>query len=558
MIKEPLFQDYIIETIIRNFRYYLFNTDWLYYAVGLLITLYGFFFILCKLKCATYPNLFPTEKFQFDRNDRRQNLSLAFLCLALTSYIFVIHALDDSLFNNYDLMSLNTIYTFYRGLAAYINPTRLAPISFFDLNFVYAVTHNYNLINSYIILKQIFITFLLYQFLNFIPVTKRLITIGCLLIIPSFFWINNIIFPEQNLLIFIISSLIFIKKYSETGKYLNLWFFILFTTLAVFTKENAIVFYSGIMFTGVMYNVFIEKINLSNIFKPLKQAKELPIESFIFLIGLSFAVFYFFMTETTETNEYIVSRIQTFKTMLDLYKYEIFITIIAWGVFFKKLLKNEIKNPLFNEGLLVGGTFVLLYILFHLKIVPIMGHVEHKSYYVLLTAIFNTIYIFQNIHSKKVLTLLVLFIICYSCIYNYKTYKTENGLNYREIAEFFGQELKKEQKLNIMFSSQSESHEWIRENWSSSFAYYFPNYSKDITFKFPHLATLRKKDMNSLLTYYRLRGYLTRVKGEGIPSQGDYYIIEKNKAEEDYKTIKNIPHNLVFENKRFKVYKIND
>lgn len=556
MINEPLFQDYILQNLIRNFRHYFFETEWLYYAFGLVLFLYSLYFVLRKTKCSAYPNLFPSEKYKFDYLNSIQKYSLAFLCFILIIYATVIYSLDDSLFNNYDLMSLNTIFTFYRGLSSYYSATRLAPISFFDLNYLYAVTHNFNLINAYIILKQILIIYLFYNFLNFIPVAKRLITIGIIMLVPSVFWINNIIFPEQNMLIFMLLSLIFIKKYSKTEKYSNLWYFVLFTTLAVYTKETAIVFYTGILATGVLYNVFIEKINLSNIFRPFKLAKEMPVEFFIFMIALSFAVFYFFITDTSETNIYVVNRLQTYTSMAKLYKYEIIITLIGWIIFIKKLYKKEVNAPLFNEGFLVGGTFVLLYIICHLKITPIMEHVEHKSYYVILTAVFNTLYVFQNIHSKKLLFIIATSAAIYSSVVNYHTYQSENGWYYRETAEFLGQELKKDKKISIMFSSNSEPFEWVRENWSSSFAYYFPDYRKDITFNFTNLAVKTKSTNHTLFVYYRLRGYLTRIQGKGIPTEGDYYLIEKNKAEKDYKYIENIPHDLVFENKRFRIYKI--
>lgn len=554
MINEPLFQNNIINTIIRNFSYYLFDTLWVAYAAALMLILYGFYYILRKYGCSACPKLFPAEIHKFDKSSPLQWSALAFFTLIIIIYSAVIYSLDDTLFNNFDLMSLNTIMTFHRGLSSYYSATRLAPVSFFDLNYLYAITHNFNIINIYIILKQLFISLLLYRFLNFMPVAKRLFLIGMITAIPSVFWINNIIFPEQNMLICILLSLIFAKKFSESGKYINLWYFIIFTTLAVYTKETVIVFYTGLMTVGVLQNVFNEKINFSNLFKPLKLAKEFPIEFFIFLIGLSFAVFYFFVTDTSESNVYIRIRLADYSALLKLYKYEIALTVLAWLVAIKKLIRKETGNALFNEGLLMGGTFVLLFIIFHLKIITILSHVQYKSYYTMLTAIFSSMYIFQNLNNRKILTVVFASSLIFSAVLNYKIYKNEDGWYYRETAEFFGKRLDNEKKITIMFSPQSEKSAWVRENWSSAYAYYFPE--KNITFKLSNLEKGSQNSELSLIIYHRLKGYLTTIEAGATPVSGEYYIIKKGEGDEDEQLLAKMPHDLVFENTRFKVYKI--
>ena len=39
MLQEPLVQNNILATILRNFNFYLFGSDWLPYALGVLIFL---------------------------------------------------------------------------------------------------------------------------------------------------------------------------------------------------------------------------------------------------------------------------------------------------------------------------------------------------------------------------------------------------------------------------------------------------------------------------------------------------------------------------------------
>lgn len=555
MINEPFFQENILATIIRNFKFYLFDDHWYAYALSTGIIFYGLYFVLRKTCCTSYPNIFPHSHFSFLRHNKNQIFALFFCALCLIIYSAVIVSLDDSLFNNYDLMSLNTTLVFTRGVLSYYGQTRLSPISFFDLNIVYAITHNYNLINFYIIAKQVIIAFLFYRFLNFIPVAKRLLTIGVIIFMPAFFWINNIIFPEQNLIIFLLASLIFIKKYSENCKYSNLWYFIVFANLTIYTKESAIIFYSGIFATGILYNVFIEKINLSNIFRPFKLIKIMPVEFLIFIICFFFSIFYFVITDPSEENFYIVNRQQNYANIINLYKLEIITTLLAWLVFIKKIIKKEtFANPLFNEGLLMGATFVLLFMIFYLKIIPVLSHVRLKNYYVLLSSIFSTLYIVQNLYNKKLLGAFFALTLTYSAFYNYKVYQNENGHLYREVGDFFASEIPQNEQTNIMISYNSEESDWVRENWPSTFKYYFPQ--KDIIFKFPRIAENNTINKFIIYKYNNLQNYMGIVKGEATPISGDYYIIKKGSAEKDFEVIENRPHDLVFENKLFRIYKI--
>ena len=41
MLQEPLVQNNILATILRNFNFYLFGSDWLPYALGVLIFLFS-------------------------------------------------------------------------------------------------------------------------------------------------------------------------------------------------------------------------------------------------------------------------------------------------------------------------------------------------------------------------------------------------------------------------------------------------------------------------------------------------------------------------------------
>ena len=551
MINEPLFQNNIINTIFRNFNHYLFFDGWIYYAAGTLLVLC----ISCGLmiRRITVPaNLFPPAV----SNDKTRFYPLAFTfaLLTATAYIATIFSLENSLFNNHDLMNLGTNNIFRKGVTPFLDITRFAPAAFFDINVVYAVTHNFHLINIYIIVKQFLIAALFYHFLNFLTPAKRLFIIGLLLFVPALFWINNTIFFFLYVLIFILLSFISARNFSLTGKFVHLWSFAFCAAFAVYTKETTIIFYAGILAAGVICGVFNEKINFSNLFKPSILIKNFPIEFLIFFIGLSFSLFYFFIVDTSESNIYIWVHIRPLSDLLKLFKFEIIVTVIAWLIMIKKIIKNEVRYPLFDEGPMLGGTFILLFLIFHLKIGPTADHIELKSYYVLLTAIFSIIYIVRNMASFKTTSFFCAAVIIYSFCANCKIYQHEVGTCYREAAEFFAEENKHNEKISIMFSPQTEESDWVREGWAISYHYYFPD--KDITFKFSDLAEKNKQNQTTLFLYKRLQKQMKPIIGNDIPEKNDYFIIRKGKAETDLAVIKDIPHDLVFENKLFRIYKI--
>ena len=548
MISTPLFENNIIENIFRYFQYYLFFDGWVYYAIGTLVV----FCITCglmKQHTNIQINLFPQEA----KSNHKFHPAIYLPILVLSIYGITIYTLENSFFNNYDLMNLSTKYILSQGVTPFLNFTRLAPVAFFDLNFVYAITHNFYLINIYIILKQILISILFYHYLNFIPSAKRLIAISLLLFIPALFWINNIIFSEQNLLIFILTSLILVRKFSQTQKFSYLCGFTIFSLAAVYTKETTIIFYFGIMITGILWNVFNKKINFSNLFNIPFFIKNFPIEFIIFLICISYSIFYFFIVNTSKSNLYIMVHLQNISHLLNLYKFEIIITLLAWLIMLSKIFKHKITHPLFEEGTMLGGTFILLFIIFYLQMAPVATHVELKSYYALLPAIFGFIYIIKNLTLKK---LLIPFLACcfiYSAFTNYKIYKNEVGHYYRDVAEFFNKEPQNNTTI-IMFSPHTEKSDWIREGWAISFQHHLPKHN--IIFNFSDLAEKNTQNETTLFLYKRLQKNMKPIIGIAHPQSGDYYVIKDDAFEQDYPLIKDLEQKLVFENKLFRIYKI--
>lgn len=551
----PWFENNIISVILRNLHFYFFGSSWLLYALVIFAFFYILYLSLYKNNKKYLQQPVPLGIYKYNGSNLINKLALTLCIATLALYSLTIYSLENSLFNNYDLMSLNTIYIFLKGMKATYNVSRLCPLSFFDLNVIYAISHNFYIVNLFIIAKQVLIACLLFNFLNFIPVTKRLFTISGILLTPALFWINNIIFPEQNVLIFVLASLIFLKKFFNNGQAANLLYFAVFTNLAVYSKETTIIFYLGTLLYSAVYQTYRGNINFSNIWNPIRLAKLFPAETIIFCSFIIFAVFYLINVIPSAENIYVYERNSSFAKIFWLYKFEFFIILTAWIVAIKKCCKQTTESAsIFNEGLLCGATAILLFISFYLKITPILSHVNHKSYYVVISAIFGIIYISQNIQSKKILITFFSILVIYSSITNYTLYRQETGISYRQTADFFSQRLETEDKLNIMISENSEPSGWTFETWSYAYKYYFPN--KDITFKFPILTESNPNAKFSLYIYQKYSEVMTKIVGTQQLSAGDYFIIKKGIADMDFERIKDHPHELVYENKLFKVYQI--
>ena len=495
MLQEPLFQENILSTILRNFDFYLFGSNWLPYALGLLALL-SLTILTLKWAGAEKENyLFPPHHIPFNRYNQ-SGLYFCLLCFGI--YAFNVFSLDNTLFNNYDLMSVNTTFIFDKGVAATYANNRLAPVSFFDLNFLYAITHNFTLINIYVILKQALILWLLFNLLDYISIKTRLLLIGTITLLPAMFWINNIIFPEQNELIFLLSSFICLRRYTQKHQFRYLWLYCFLALLAVYTKETAIIFYFGILIYNLLYYVFHDKINYHNLFRPWLMAKAFPFEFITFLIGLSFALFYFHTVNSMSENAYVQLRQKPLFDLIKLFKTEIILTVIAWIVFIKKFFKKEDFSILINEAFLFGATSILLFLLFILKMDAGVPHIAHKTYYAVLCSIFSIIYISSNL-KNIVLYIIFTIIICWSSAVNYNFHHKENGIYYHQIADFMAKELTVKAQITISFAPTAEPLPWIYETWSAAFKYYFPD--KNITFKFPWLEKIQ--GIETSMYFYR-------------------------------------------------------
>lgn len=550
MIKEPLFQPNIWETLIRNFAYFFFEKNWPFYAAFFILVFCLVFLLLLRKSAVSYAGVFPAGEYRFNAKERADRLGLYFCLLVLGLYAAVMFLLENSLFNNHDLMSYNTTLSFLKGQISGYDADRFTPLAFWDNNIVYAVTHNFYLIDVYLLAKQALIAFLLYRFLVFVPVGRRLFGIGVVLFLPALFWINNMIFPEQNMLIFILASLIAVKNYSFSGKKSSLAWFVFFMNLAIYTKESAILFYSGILITSVLYDVFIEKINLSSFIHPLQTVKQMPLEFLMFFSMLVFSTFYLLTTESSENNRYIAIGRSQISELLPLYKIELSLALVALIVFVRRVWKKKIQsNPMFNEGLLLGSLMVIGVIVFYFRLHPISTHVYFKSYYLVLSAVFLSVYLLINVQKSKEILFGGILLVMVSGWVNYDNFNREQGVWYRETAEFLVSNSHNEETLNIYLAPHIEYNLWTVEAWSSALRYYFPNIN--MVFK----SNMISEDAAKI--YARVKPLYHPLIGQEEPIPGDYYVVKKNYYwGQDLAFIARKKSLKVYENEAFQVFKI--
>lgn len=554
---EPLFQNDIFSSLLRNYSHYLTYKYWFLHFILIIGTLYLSYFYIKKTSLKTYPCLFPSQQYHFNLRNKYDWLSLGFFIFSLSLYVTVIYSLETTLFNNYDLMSSNTTKVFNSGVTPrYFINERLLTVAWFDINFLYAITHNFNIINIYTTLKVILICFLLYKLLDFLAPAKRLFLLGTIILLPSFFWLNSPIYPEYNAIIFMLLSFIFIKRFSNTNHYSNLWFFILFMNLALYTKESSILLYFGILLASFICNLYQEKITLKDFIHPLKTIQNFPLEFLIFLSLCLYSILYLCISSAILDNIYIIFRQADTLQLLSLYKLEIIFSFLAVGIFIKKFFQSSNRSsPLFNEGFLCGALVTVIFIIFFAQLAPILDSVKQKSYYLVSATIFLFLYILINLKNKTLSTIIIFLTIVYSLFTNYQIYHHEQGTYYRKAAEFIASKLSKNKTLNIYLAQNSEEIPWAFGAWASAYKYYFPNYS--ITFKSSKFKEQTFENAAFLHRFNSEKNIYFPFLPQSLPQKGDFYIVKKNKyLDHDLEILQSLKSQKIYDNQLFSIYEI--
>lgn len=304
MYTPPLFEPNILSTLLRNFSFYFRDGYWGYVFL-VIMGLILFPFIWLRARPAAFS--FPDRIYLF--NPRSDKMAAVWAFLAFTILCAIIYSQEMSLFANFDLMSIGTTVNFAEGKGTGISDIRFSPFGNVELNLFYAVSHNMYIVSGMVLGETALLLYLFYRLFDFIPVSRRLYALALATLYPALVWINNPIFPERLMLIFICASLLMLKKYLAAPRTSLLILFCILMNLAIYTKETVILFYAGLLAVDVLYLVFRGTVKPASFLHPFKTAKELPLEFIMFQSMAVFAFIYLLFGLGIESNQYVSAHI---------------------------------------------------------------------------------------------------------------------------------------------------------------------------------------------------------------------------------------------------------
>lgn len=543
MREEPLFNDDILVSIYRHFKFFFTYSDLIIYAALVFLVLFLNWLLVCFLFKKEKTAFLPAQKYAFADAPRAKWIGSAMLFLSFAAYAAATLTQENTLLNNFDLMSVNAIKNMYWGNLPIIDPIRFTPLANIDQNLVYAITRNYAVINCWILLRQLICLLLLYRFFVFIPVVRRLFLLAVVNFLPAVFVVNNMIYTEQLIIIFVLLSFMSLDKYAATQKASYLLWFTVFTNLAVYSKETAVLFYAGVLGYMILRRVFCGEIGLESFLSPFKTVARMPVEYMLFWTLFVFLTCYLLLQDPRVDDAYLQTHHAALPVVVAINKLVLGLNVLAlflWAV--KALQRKEEKNSLLCEGALLGSTLVTVIVIFKLQMVVIPDY--YKTYYLYLPAVFCCGYIFSFFHRRRWLWLLFAPIVLYAGYVNYNTYMREEGRARRGVAEFIISRAENASVGVYVYSQEMTAHRWWKvTGWAAALKYLYP--AGDIVFK----TALRFSDFhveNDMDSYEVL---------VASPVPGDYVLVHKInspsfKPGEDYVQ--------VYENDVYTIYRVRD
>ena len=538
MIKESLFRSDILSNIYHNFIFFLSYNDMYTYA-GIS------FFILLFVWGTTFfssPNCYrcfvPQENFKFKKSILSNKLAIVGLFLSVVLYICNMFAMEQSVFSTFDSMTIDFIDSMKHGIKSVFGEWRFTPLSGIDYNLIHGISNNYLIINIYILIKQLLCIYLIYQFLSFIPVTKRLVAITLINVVPAIFVVNNIIYIEQSIIIFVLLSLMSAEKYQKNNNKIFLLSFLIFKNLAIYAKETVILFYAGLGIYLLLEDVFDNKITINSFFTPLKLFKTIPMEWIMFWSMFIWFTLWF-LSSPIEENRYLTTHLYSLLDVISAHKVELLLNLTAIIVALYNIIIGKCRKIfLFCEGTLIGSTIITVFIVFYLKSGSYSDYM--LSYYLYLPAIFSTIYIFYALNQKMILSIIVGIVLCISAWQNYMIIDNQQGKSRRDIAEYIISNAKYKDMSVYLYSTDIIDYKWWKTMaWSSALKYANPN------------LRLKFKTNLDIYKYYLREEDKFYEKQLGYPTLGDHILVNK-KSEKDYHPDAN--QKLVYENKFYQMY----
>lgn len=563
MFDTPFFQDNIWSNLLKFNLTTLTSRGWLPWMLIVALVLASAVWCLRKqLRTSpAYFNLFENNTYKFHKHSKSDWGALAALSGALILTAWYMFTTENSFFENFDLMALGTMRSLKTGLIPNFDFARITPLAFWNLSTLYAITHNMYLIKAFVFIQLLLAVAAAYYFFDNIPTARRLSFLAVFLLTPTMLLTSKVVFPDREIIILLMLSLICIRRFSRSSSLKWLGGFLFFMNFAIYTKETCILFYFGPLAASLLYNIWNEKITPRSFLHPMDSIRQMPLE---FLMGLSmflYAIVYFLLQMPNAQNIYLQTNFHPWQELLFYYKFELAVLLVALGIAVERLRRNynTAANPMFRSGLVVGGFCVAVTIIFILQTAPNSPHLAGKTYYLLLPLLFSLAYIFRHVRSRLTLLVLSAALLLYSAVEDYKARQGEIGVYYREVAEFMAQQLPKgKEKKDISFlfvidkpQAEDDIDKWVIEAWSSVYYYYLEDYH--IVFKSDKHIPRTLQDLLKL-RIFRPIIYFPIIPQEK-PAPGDWVIINKNnQLPKTLEIKKQLPDKPLFENKLFEVY----
>nr|QIM10765.1 hypothetical protein PlAlph_6570 [uncultured Alphaproteobacteria bacterium] len=540
MRQETLFNTDILYSIYGNFIYYFSFQNMYVYALYILGILMLAWLAVKFVAVNDYQPFYPTAKEVFDTKKASHWLGAAALFLSASAFLVNMLIQENSLFNNFDTMTIDYIDSMKQGTKPVFGEWRFTPVGGIDYNLAYAITNNSIMLSFYMLFKQFLCLYFAYKLFAFMPVGKRLAMLSVINFIPAVFWMNNVIYQEQNIFIFVILSLLALQKYQQNGKPRYLLYFMLAMNLAIYTKETAILLYAGYGAWLVITAVLNEKITFESFLHPLKTIKTLPVEWLMFWSMFVYSTCYM-LAEPIEENRYISAHTRSLGEMLDIYKTELVLIVLALAVMIVKIFRRRFKAmDMLGEGSVWGSVLITYVVVFRLRIVPASDYL--LSYYLYLPAVFCIAYIVRNVSLKWLLGIFSVILVMWSAWENYIINLSQQGKDRRAVAEFIIARAKNEDMAIYLRINQRIDYKWWKTMaWSSSFKYASPD------------SHLRFKTDLDIYRFYIREDDKFFETALGKPEKGDYVLVNVFEKPE---YVTNSNYETIYQNKTYRLYYI--
>lgn len=459
MYQVPLFNQNIWPHVYSNFVHYFnyfhaykyFIATTLVLLVCWLVTKYLF---TGKYYLPIVPNRDCEESAQ---NKNSWYWAWGAMILSFAFYVFRFAMEEQTILNNFDSMNPGFMRNLTFGVLPVFKDWRFTPLSHVDGNLIFGITANYWMIGWYCVLKQILVLYLMYKCFDFVGRTKRLYLVALINFVPAVFAVNNIVFPEQNIAIFVFLSLIGLNKYQKTQKARWLLLFLIFMNFAIYSKETIMLFYGGYGLYLLIEAIVSGRISLNLMKRPWKQAAVLPVEFLMFVSALIWVTFYYAVTPYLSDNRYLMTHYFDMMVLLKVYALELVIVLIALVLFVRKLNEKKFSDMnLMMEGSLLASLLMVVYVVFIIKIAPSQDYPE--SYYLYLPAVFCTFYVFDNLRQKSAAQILAALIVLVSLYENYDFFINMQGAARHELVEFIASKAPRKQELDNANYPQGSSY----------------------------------------------------------------------------------------------------